>query len=384
MGYLHFDIEYSQIPKSKNGICGDVIYWERSRKETIFIVSDGKGHGVRANIAATMCVSRLKELIHKGFSVNKAFVSVANTMSKDPATNRTYAVFSICYIQSDGLAKILNYGSPRPILVSRNKAIALRSKSIDSGGLSLGEEYSCILSPKDSLILVSDGVSLAGVGRGLVQGWTIENLATFIDESIASKISIKALPKLIAQKAATICADNKDDDISAAVIICKGGETVNIFTGPPQNKALDNTIARKFMNESGVKIVCGATSAKIMAAALGKRMEIDNLQKFDDITPPSPQIEGIDLVTEGEITLNHLYNIMDEDRENMIENNPATELYDYLSRADKINFLVGRAKKAESTDIEFKQLGLIEREVIVPLIADNLRRKGKLALIEYI
>ena len=61
-----------------------------------------------------------------------------------------------------------------------------------------------------------------------------------------------------------------------------------------------------------------------------------------------------------------------------------TEIYDYVIDADRVVFYVGRAVNPASYDISFKQMGLLSRTKIVPMLADKLRRKGKLVLMEFI
>jgi precorrin-3B methylase len=146
---------------------------------------------------------------------------------------------------------------------------------------------------------------------------------------------------------------------------------------------MDRKTVNRFMSHEGIKIVAGATTAKIVASALGKQLEIDTIQLDSDLTPPTSAIEGIDLVTEGALTLNQLYNVLDADRDDMIEENPVTEIYDYIMYADRVIFYMGRAVN-KAHDISFMQLGMLSRENIVPLLADKLRKKGKLVLMEII
>jgi len=102
------------------------------------------------------------------------------------------------------------------------------------------------------------------------------------------------------------------------------------------------------------------------------------------IAPPSYFIEGIDLVTEGTVTLNQVYNILDEDPRNYEETSGVTELCNYLRAADRINIFMGLAANPASESISFRQKGVLSRHNIVPLLVEKLRRQNKLVVLKYI
>ncbi len=382
MGYLHFEIDFEQTAKNKRGICGDVIFWERTEKSTTIILADGIGHGIKANIAANMTIARLMELLHNGFSIRHAVTSLVKTMEDAIAKDLPYSVFSLVRILPDGITNILTYEMPPPLLVSRRISSILNQRQIVVGK-SFFNETNCVLNAGDTILIVSDGITQAGLGRGLKNGLEISGVNHFINDHINQRGNISELPRKLRTEAYRLCEGNDDDDATIAMAVCRTGGTVNIITGPPANKAMDNKVVRKFIESDGIKIVCGATTAKIVAGALGKKLEIDSIKLSSEFTPPASAIDGVDLVTEGALTLNQLFNVLDEDRDDFVEYNPVTELYDYLMEADRIVFLVGRTLNPASLDISFKQMGLLPRNKIVPMIADKLRQKGKLVVMDF-
>ena len=102
------------------------------------------------------------------------------------------------------------------------------------------------------------------------------------------------------------------------------------------------------------------------------------------LAPPNYRLEGIELVTEGAVTLNHAYNIWDENSDKYEKNSPVTDLVSLLSVADRVNIFVGGARNAAEDDISFAQNGIISRKLIIPLLADKLRKDGKLVVLEEI
>jgi hypothetical protein len=164
---------------------------------------------------------------------------------------------------------------------------------------------------------------------------------------------------------------------------CRKGNVVNIFTGPPLDKSEDSLIAGRFLARDGMKIVCGASTAGVVARKLERELEIE-LAKNSMIAPPGYKIEGIDLVTEGAITLNQVYNIFDTDPTRFEPDSPVSLLCDALLFADKVSFIVGRTQNQGHGGIAFTQRGILPRQTIVKLLAEKLREAGKLVQIELV
>ena len=79
-------------------------------------------------------------------------------------------------------------------------------------------------------------------------------------------------------------------------------ETVDLFTGPPKNKEVDCGTVKKLMAGYGKKVVCGGTAANIVARELAQDLHV-SMEFPDPEIPPVGYIKGIDLVTEGVLTL---------------------------------------------------------------------------------
>ena len=93
------------------------------------------------------------------------------------------------------------------------------------------------------------------------------------------------------------------DDASCVFIKVRKRQTINLMVGPPTNPRDDNRIASVFMTQPGLHIVCGGTTSKIVANYLEKPV-IPQLNYEDKNIPPISTLEGVDLVTEGIVTLN--------------------------------------------------------------------------------
>lgn len=379
--YKHFEIKTVQSSKYVHAPCGDVVGVARSASATIVVLSDGIGSGIKANIAATLCVSRLLELFRQGFSHRQGFTSLVKTMNEARGTDQPYAVFSVARILNDGSATVLSYEMPPAILVGLHHASPLKQRTYTMGHDIIGEAH-CHLEPGEGLIMLSDGITQAGMGLGLVYGWEVDGVARYINDRLAQGLKHESLPLAIHTRARELWKNSKGDDCTALAAICRPGKTVTIFTGPPSHPSLDHAAVQKFIVSEGIKVVCGATTAKIVAGHLGVKMGVEQ-DSSSILAPPRYSIEGIDLVTEGAVTLTQVYNILGENPNEFEEESGVSELCELLTEADRIHFIVGITHNPTSESISFRQRGIITRDKIVPLISEKLKLAGKLVLIDY-
>ena len=76
------------------------------------------------------------------------------------------------------------------------------------------------------------------------------------------------------------------------------------MVGPPQDRSEDEALVQRLLAFDGQKVVCGGTTSKIVSRVTGKELEIQ-LDYISPEVPPVAKLEGIDLVTEGIITMQH-------------------------------------------------------------------------------
>ncbi len=375
---LHIDITEYQSSKNPIAPCGDVVSFERNESGTIIILCDGIGSGFKAHIAAKMCISRIKGLLKRGFSLRKTFSNVVKTMEQWKSPQKPYCAFTLARIRNDGEVTILSYEAPTAILLS-STAVEIPQRTFVVDGI-IAKESNCFLIPSEGLILISDGISQSGLGRRLPRGWTGEMIAQYVTDLMNDNVDRKLIVHAIHDKGLSLCNNIRQDDCTVVYASCRVGKSVNIFTGPPSNKNMDKRIVANFLDMPGPKVVCGATTAAIVARQSGGKLDIEH-QSQSLLAPPRYYINGINLVTEGAVTLNQLCNIIDVDPCQLEEDSGVTDLYSMLKNADKVNFILGMGLNPVSGDISFCQKGILTRDKIVPLIAEKLRAKGKLVLI---
>lgn len=382
MDYYYVEITIDQMPKYHGLPCGDVVEVVRYENETLLIIADGKGSGIKANIAANTCVSRIAGLLNRGFSIRNCCEMVSATMETAIKEDLPYSVFIIARFKSDGYVNILTYEMPSSIIISNRQANLLNQRRIITDNAIISET-SCYLKPNEGLIFFSDGVSQAGLGCNFDYGWGVDNVCKFINSNLHKGNNIKQLTQLITHKSFELSDFKRCDDVTTISATLRLGVIVNLLTGPPEDKNLTSEKLLTFLNSRGIKLICGATSARLVSEILKKPIKIES-NSYDGITPPASSIEGINMVTEGLITLNQLFNIIDEDREEMDDASPVTQLYDYLMIADRVNIFMGSAINPANNDISYKQRGLIPRAKIISLISQKLTEFGKLVVLHKI
>lgn len=381
MSYLHYDIVQKQSSKKAGDPCGDYMAYERSDDALTIVLSDGLGSGVKANIGAQMCATRILSLMRNGASMQEAFYMMANSMNELWGKGHPFAVFSIARILSNGEASVLSYEIPPPILIGSHSAVVV-CDDVSTIGKAIVFKAHCTLKQNEGLMLVSDGITQAGLGAGLVNGWEIEGVARYITELImTSETPLENMPKQVHDRARLYWRKANGDDCTVVMAQVRKGITVNLVSGPPTEKEQDANFVANFMEMEGLKVVCGGTTSKVVARELGKV-----LQMMEDtqhaLSPPKLKIEGISLVTEGIVTLNQVYNLLGEDTSEYSDESSVYELNNMLNFADKVIFHIGHASNPGIGNIQFRQQGILPRKTIIPLIIEALKKSGKLVVLE--
>jgi len=380
MEYLHVEVNTFASPKRPGQPSGDVVRVARSPGWTTVICCDGMGSGIRANVAATLHTSRLLELEKQGVSLRDAFARVVGTIHEDRGKTPMYAAMAVARILHSGEATILTYDMPAPMLAGTMHASLLPQRLFHADAALLGES-NCHLGNGEGLCIVSDGITQAGLGTCFPDGWGSEQSTRFLDSLLARKTPIESLPDELGARARHFWGDRLGDDCTVVLAHCRPGQQLSILTGPPSHPSADREFVSRFLATPGCKVVCGATTAKIVARHLGKDVEMDQ-DESTLVAPPSYRIDGIDLVTEGAITLTQVYNIFEEDPSRYEEWSGVTQLCDLLRAADRIHFFVGTASNPGNHSIAFQQKGILPRTRTVPLIRERLTKAGKLVVLD--
>lgn len=370
---LFIDDEVISVKKSGKRVFGDFTACIRNENHTDFILCDGIGSGVKASIAARMCVSRIRTLLEGGMSVKKTAERLAGTMHGIRSREIPYAVFVIARILNDGNFTVSGYEIPVPVLMYDSEAKPADVRFYQSGG-ELMYEFAGSLEPGMSMLLCSDGITQAGMGRGFAMGWSTKGLAAWLDGNLQRGTShTKAAEEAFSY--AVGISGGHTDDMTIATLSCRNASIVNLLTGPPADWDRVTRFVNDFMAGEGLRIVCGSSTMDMVSRTIGKPVGMTAGKSFAQ--PPKYSLEGIDLAAEGAVTLNQIYNILDEDRAGFDEESVVTEICTRLQDADIIRIFMGDAVNTGHDSIIFRQTGILPRHTIVPLIIEKLKSNGK-------
>lgn len=299
---VSIDVAWKSLNKHKEELCGDKVEVLKTDDSDILILADGMGSGVKANILATLTSKILGTMLYEGAEIESCVETIARTLPVCKVRKVAYATFSILQIFHSGEAYLAEFDNPSCVFI-RDGTIVKYPYEVREIEKKKIHEYRFQVKKNDCFVLMSDGVIYAGAGSILnLQGWTWEAMAEYTLKCTKKTLSASRLAVMLSQACDELYEEKPGDDTTVAVARVIERRVVNIFTGPPKNKEDDERIVYDFMHAKGKKVVAGGTSANIAARILGKQIITKADTRNPDV-PPTATIDGIDLVTEGVLTL---------------------------------------------------------------------------------
>lgn len=299
---VSIDVAWRSLNKYQEELCGDQVEILKTGDSDIVILADGMGSGVKANILATLTSKILGTMLREGAAIESCVETIARTLPVCKVRKVAYATFSILQIFHSGQAYLAEFDNPSCVFIRDGKILDYPYKVREIEGKKI-HEYRFQVKKNDCFVLMSDGVIYAGAGSILnMQGWTWEAMAEYTLKCTKKTLSASRLAVLLSQACDELYEERPGDDTTVAVARVIERRIVNIFTGPPKDKADDDRLMHEFMHCEGKKVVSGGTSSNIAARFLGKEI-VTRADSADPDVPPVAEIEGIDLVTEGVLTL---------------------------------------------------------------------------------
>jgi len=390
-----FYIEVNSQQRNFDGerISGDVFLYRYIKEEdrVITVLSDGMGHGVKANILATLTATMSLNFTREHKNVDRIAEIIMNTLPVCSERKISYSTFTIVDIESNGRTTILEYDNPSSIILRGSQVFDPGWKSVKlEEGKHIGKILkTCSFFPlkEDRIIVCSDGVSQSGMGgEDYPFGWERENVSTYASLLVAGEHSISAIT--LAGKIVTMAHKNDNykakDDISCATIYFRDPRKLLICTGPPYEKEKDQELASRVKDYKGKVILSGGTTADIVARVLNRKI-VDELIFEDPELPPESFLQGIDLVTEGILTLQKVNEILKSyDNSVRLGKGPADKIVKLIMESDEIQFIVGTRINIAHQDPNLP-VDLEIRRTVVKRIARLLEEKWlKKVTIEYI
>ena len=390
----HVEIEFQQKRPKGEIACGDVFQSSIIREEgrTILVLSDGIGHGIKASVLATLTSTMALKYSQLHTKPEVAARIIMETLPKSSDGKESYATFTIIELDDEGHVRIVNYDNPG-ILVLRN-GVAMRGKEYNltiEGKENQGKVLHCkefTARKEDRIIFMSDGVPQSGLGNQRYPlGWGMENIEDFALNQIKRMPDISAtkLARKIVNQAVMNDQFSVKDDTSCGVMYFREPRKFMLITGPPFYKIKDYDFVGRIQGFYGKKIICGGTTAEIIARELGLTVEIQHGNKNLDKLPPTAKMQGFEMVTEGILTLGKVEEILENyDSDTRLKDSPPEEIVKLLLQHDCIDIIVGTRINWAHQDPE-QPLELELRKFVVKRIVKLLIHKFfKKVKIEYI
>lgn len=379
IGEIPIDFGKVSLNKKKEKICGDYYTIITEPESAVLVLSDGLGSGVKANILATLTAKMLSIMIAGKVAIRTAVKAVADTLPVCSVRNLAYATFTVMVAQENEIC-LLQYDNPDAILLRNGKSIDYCRDIQMFGEKEIHQSY-FQFQEGDLLILMSDGVTNAGMGKTTYGGWGREEVVKFCEQRWREEISAQEMASAIGNAGLDLNLDETDDDLTVLVMKGMKKKVVNIMVGPPADREDDRSYFETFFQKEGMHVVCGGTTAKLVADYLHTKV-INIPDSGSEDVPAMSEIKGIDLVTEGLLTLQKLmeyYEDFSEDRlyfNRLIKKKDgAAELFRILfTEATEINFFFGNALNENYTALHIDREK--KKELALELI-DNLEAEGK-------
>lgn len=357
---VSIDVAWKSLNKYHEELCGDKVEILKKEDSDVLILSDGMGSGVKANILATLTSKILKTMFAHDLPIEESVETIAKTLPICKVREVAYSTFSILQIFHTGEAYLVEFDNPSCIFIRDGRVVDIPFETRQIEGKKI-REYRFKVKINDCFVLMSDGTIFAGVGELLNFGWTWDSIAEYTLKCTKDTMSAGRLAAMLSDACNDLYMSRPGDDTTVAVARVFEQHIVNIFTGPPSKMTLDREVMRTFLSSGGRHVVCGGTTAKIAAAYLNVPV-IPNDDGTKDV-PPTSSVNGIDLVTEGVLTLSKTLKLLKqfdsgdvsvEFFEELDENNGASALAGIiLENCTDIRLFVGTAANAAQQNIGF-------------------------------
>ena len=345
MNDLCADIGYKSINHYGEQLCGDhVDIVEPSDDSTVVVLSDGLGSGVKASILSTLTSKIISTMLAEGLSLEECVETIAATLPVCSVRGVAYSTFTIIHLKNNQTAELIQYDNPHAIIIRDEAVWDYPKTEMLIGGKKIYKSV-ITLQENDIFVAMSDGCPHAGIGTAYNFGWKREEIAAFMEVVSHCGYTAKTLSTMLVDECDKLYGHKPGDDATACVVRIRKREPMNMLFGPPSNRDDADRMMSLFFSKEGKHIICGGTTSSIAAKFLRKPLNASlNFEKSD--IPPIATIEGVDLVTEGVITVNR---VLEYAKDYLGEN----KYYEHWSFKKDGASLISRLLFEEATDINF-------------------------------
>ena len=383
----YMDFAYGSLIKHGEELCGDMVEFFNDENQFVAVLSDGMGSGVKANILATLTAKIGLTMLKEGMRIEEVVETVSQTLPVCSQNKVAYSTFTMVKVAKDGFAYIVEFDNPTVFFMRGEEMLSLDWKERIINNKKI-RECKIQLKERDRIVMVSDGVEFAGARRNLNYSWQWKDIAKHLLKFTNENMNAKTITNNLLGVCNQLYYFEPADDTTVATIKVSSDSKAVLFSGPPINKKMDKEVVHKMMGSAGKKIVCGGTTANIVARELNVEYK-SSTEIIDEDIPPIGYIEGIDLVTEGVLTLRKSCEILKKllttnDDSFLHKKKDAATLLSKILYEDciHIKMIIGRCINPENlmTDISDD---LSARLYVLNEMKNVLVKLGKIVEVEY-
>lgn len=387
---IFIDAHHGSLNKHNEELCGDKVEIIRNDDSVIVVLADGLGSGVKANILSTLTSKIIGTMLAKGANIDEAVETISSTLPVCRERGIAYSTFSILQLFNNGESYLVEYDNPSIIRLNKGRHVELEKNIRYISGKRIYESrFKFELG--DVFILISDGVVHAGVGQTLNFGWQWQNIRDYMEKTFREDMNVKDYTNLLLSMCSSLYCRKPGDDTTVAAVKIREESCINVMIGPPVDKSLDSFVVKKFISSHGKKVICGGTTAQIVGNVTGKEV-VTNLEYVNPAIPPIANMDGIDLVTEGVLTMSRALEYARQYIESTGEMKSTADMNRsdgasrlarlLLKESTSVHFFAGRAINPAHQNPEFPvNLGI--KLKLVEDMTQCLRRMGKQVTVEY-
>lgn len=389
MNDLYTDIGHVSINKFGEQLCGDrVEVISEDNGDVIMVLADGLGSGVKANILSTLTAKIISTMMANGLGVEECISTIALTLPVCEVRKIAYSTFTIILVRDSREAEIYQYDNPDVILLRNGRNVDYPRENVNVDGKKI-LKTKISLEPGDALIAISDGAIHAGVGMSLNFGWQRDHIIEYMEHHYNRNFTAKTTATLLIDQCAELYGGKPGDDTTVSVMKIRERSQVNLMIGPSSRPEDDEKMMAMFFSQAGKHIICGGTTSGIAAEYLGRSVETRTEYEDPEI-PPTAVIQGVDLVTEGVITISKVLFYVksftgtnEYDKQWRLNRDGASQVTRMLlEEASEINFFVGRAVNPAHQTVGLP-IGFSAKMRLVEELSGCLQKIGKRVSICY-
>lgn len=383
MSELIPDVGYVSLNKFGEQLCGDHVEIVGDEDGSLVVVlADGLGSGVKASILSTLTAKIISTMMANGLSLADCVDTIAATLPVCSERQVAYSTFTILRFEGEQ-AQIIQFDNPHVILLRDGHPYAYPQDMVEIDGKKI-YQAAIDLRENDTFVAFSDGALHASVGPVLDLTWDRWAIGQFLETMYDPHATAKTVSSLLAGECKRLYGERPGDDTTVCTVRLRRRQTVSLMLGPSRDPDDEEAMLTAFFAEPGKHIVSGGTTSALAARHLGRELDTTLPAYVDPEIPPTARLEGVDLVTEGVVTLSRVV----EYAVDYLGDNARYSRWGYkkdgaslaarmlFEEATDVNLYIGRAVNPAHQSAGMP-IGFDRKMQIADQLADCLRRMGK-------